>query len=419
MFDQNFKTKVIYVLGFVFSLLNFLAFLISRNNNFIQNPGRAWTYASATEFRNYPASEFERTLSCYAFGQCYRIGGALIVQPIIYVGDLISKFYFWNVDDQARIFVIQIVGLSWRITCVGIITYLIFEGSRNLVFALSYVNALLLALSGWLLRVIGEAIKILPLKLSVDFQARSVSAFQDFPYENLQWYDFGLFAALAVIVKFIVKYSSQEISSLRFILFSVLITSVFEYLGFVFAVAWILYESQNSSKNLISKRNLFIGLKVGLGSVIWLIFISGYLRAMKFFYPKFFNFGLASDTDHAKNLFRAFQHPIQNLTGNPSILFQILLVIFQCAIMGWILGFIARSCFKHFRMTQQLLSASKCVTIATTFVMCFNLFIAYGVEVQAGEHSRQTFGLQIALFTYLFLRTAAGKRVVKPVVISI
>lgn len=419
MFEQNLKSKTIYVLSFIVTFLNFLAFLISRNNNFIQNPGRAWTYASATEFRNYPTSEFQRTLSCYAFAQCYRIGGALIVQPIIYLGDLISKLYFWNVDDQARIFIIQIVGLSWRVTCVGILTYLIFEVSKNLIFALSFLNGLLFALSGWLLRVVGEAVEILPLQLSADFRARSVTAFQDFPYENLQWYDFGLFAALAFVLTFIVKNSSCETSSFKIIVFSVLITSMFEYLGFVFAVAWILYESQHFSLNIISKLNLFIGLKVGLGSAIWLIFIGIYLRVIEFFYPKFFNSGLDNDVSHTKYLFRAIQHPIQNITGNPSILFQILLVIFQSALMGWFLGFIARLSFKYVRMSPQILSAARYVAIATALVMIGNLFIAYGVEVQAGEHSRQTFGLQIALFTYLFLRSATGKKAVNLVDTSI
>jgi hypothetical protein len=42
--------------------------------------------------------------------------------------------------------------------------------------------------------------------------------------------------------------------------------------------------------------------------------------------------------------------------------------------------------------------------------MFINFFIAYGVEIQAGEHSRQTLGLQIALFTYMFLRTASKKK---------
>ena len=413
------QSKVFYLLGIIFTFLNFLAFLISRNNNFVQNPGRAWTYASATEFRNYPASEFERTLSCYAFGQCYRIGGGLIAQPIIYLGDLLSKFYFWNVDDQARIFIIQTVGLSWRIACVGIITYVVLEGSQNLAFALSFVNALLFALSGWLLRLVGEVINIVPVGLSAEFKARSVSAFQDFPYENLQWYDFGLFAVLSLIVKIVLNYSSKNISTMKVFFFSVLITSMFEYLGFVFAVAWILFESQNRSEKLFSKRNLFTGIKIGLGSITWLLITSIYFRISKFYYPKFFEFGLGSDLNHTNNFFRAIQQPIENITNNPSILFQILLVIFQSAFMGMFLGFIARLCFKNIHFTHHILSAFGFVAIATAFVMFFNLFIAYGVEVQAAEHSRQTLGLQIALFTYLFLRTAAGKKIISvPVAID-
>ncbi|MEY3440321.1 MAG: hypothetical protein RLZZ62_1018, partial [Actinomycetota bacterium] len=95
---------------------------------------------------------------------------------------------------------------------------------------------------------------------------------------------------------------------------------------------------------------------------------------------------------------------------NPSIPFQILLVISQCAIMGGVLGLIARRYFKQVNFDSTVIQIFRCITIATGIVMFLNFFIAYGVEIQASEHSRQTLGLQIALFTYLFLRTAAGKK---------
>ncbi|NBO98289.1 MAG: hypothetical protein EBV13_06125, partial [Actinobacteria bacterium] len=117
----NYKRTLGYAVASVFTFINFLAFLTSRNNAWVQNPGHAWQYASDTEFRNYPASEFERTLSCYGFGQCQRIGGALIVQPIIFIADNISKLYFWNIDDQSRTFIIQMVSFGWRMACFFII----------------------------------------------------------------------------------------------------------------------------------------------------------------------------------------------------------------------------------------------------------------------------------------------------------
>lgn len=406
----DYKRAIYYSVASVFTFINFLAFLISRNNAWVKNPGRAWQYASATEFRDYPASAFERTLSCYGFGQCQRIGGALLMQPVVYLADTVSKIYFWKVDDHARIFNIQMLGFGWRAACFFIITFLIFKCFKSTPFALFFLNALLLALSGWMLRLLGEAIQILPIQLSSEFDSRSVRAFQDFPHENLEWYDFGLFAALAVIAVLIPKLARSQFSLTKTVLVGVLITSFFEYLGFVLAISWILFERGNKTSNLFSKRSFRITMFIGLGSAIWLLFIVAYRRTIEAVFPKFFSNNSFSEVGQIRGTFWAIQHPIENLTNNPSIPFQILLVISQSAIMGGVLGFIARRCFKRANFESQVIQIFGCITIATGMVMFLNFFIAYGVEIQAAEHSRQTLGLQIALFTYLFLRTASSKK---------
>lgn len=407
---SDYKRAFYYSVASVFTFINFLAFLISRNNAWVKNPGRAWQYASATEFRDYPASAFERTLSCYGFGQCQRIGGALLMQPVVYLADTVSKIYFWKVDDHARIFNIQMLGFGWRAACFFIITFLIFKCFKSTTFALFFLNALLLALSGWMLRLLGEAIQILPIQLSSEFDSRSVLAFQDFPHENLEWYDFGLFAALAVIAVLIPKLARSQFSLTKTVLVGVLVTSFFEYLGFVLAVSWVLFERSNKTSNLFSKKSLQIGAFLGVGSLIWLTFIVFYQRFMQAAYPKFFSLDSNNGAEHVNGVLWAIRHPIENLKSNPSIPFQILLVISQSAIMGGVLGFIARRCFKRANFESQVIQIFGCITIATGMVMFLNFFIAYGVEIQAAEHSRQTLGLQIALFTYLFLRTASSKK---------
>ena len=419
MIFENYKKKIYYSFLSVFTFANFLAFLISRNNAWVLNPGRAWQYASDTEFRNYPASDFERTLSCYGFGQCQRIGGALLMQPIIYLSDTISKIYFWNLSDESRIFIIQMVGFGWRIVCLSMIGYLVLNYSKNLMLATFFINALMLALSGWMLRMFGKVIEILPLQLSSEFKARTILAFQDFPHENLQWYDFGLFAALSAVVVMVTRLSQSQISIMKTILIGILVTSFFEYLGFVFALTWILFESSIKTSYLFWRRSLKIGVFVGLGSVLWLAFIVIYQRFMQVAYPKFFGDRIISEREHVKGIFWAIQHPIQNLTSNPSIPFQILLVTCQSATMGIFLGFIAKKCINRLDFQSQILLALKSISIATATVMFLNFFIAYGVEIQAGEHSRQTLGLQITLFTYLFLRTATRKKTDRPVGVSI
>ena len=409
----NFKRAFCYSVASVFTFINFLAFLISRNNAWVQNPGRAWQYASATEFRDYPASAFERTLSCYGLGQCENIGGALIMQPINYFADILSKIYFWNLDDQSRIFNIQMVGFGWRIACLFFIAFVVFRSFRDVFFALFFLNALLFALSGWMLRMLGKVIEILPIEFTAEFKSRSVLAFQDFPHENLEWYDFGLFAILAIIAVIVPRLSKSRFSIVKTILVGVLFTSFFEYLGFVLAISWILFNVSNKASTLIGKKSFQIGTLVGFGSMIWFISINFYRRFMQATYPKFFNSEGASTGEYYKSVFWAIRHPIENLTSNPSIPFQIILVISQSALMGIILGLVARKIFRLTNFDSKLVMLFKFITIATGIVMFINFFVAYGVEVQATEHSRQTLGLQIALFTYLFLQTASSKKIDK------
>jgi hypothetical protein len=409
----SFKRAFCYSVASVFTFINFLAFLISRNNAWVQNPGRAWQYASATEFRDYPASAFERTLSCYGLGQCENIGGALIMQPINYFADILSKIYFWNLDDQSRIFNIQMVGFGWRIACLFFIAFVVFRSFRDVFFALFFLNALLFALSGWMLRMLGKVIEILPIEFTAEFKSRSVLAFQDFPHENLEWYDFGLFAILAIIAVIVPRLSKSRFSIVKTILVGVLFTSFFEYLGFVLAISWILFNVSNKASTLIGKKSFQIGTLVGFGSMIWFISINFYRRFMQATYPKFFNSEGASTGEYYKSVFWAIRHPIENLTSNPSIPFQIILVISQSALMGIILGLVARKIFRLTNFDSKLVMLFKFITIATGIVMFINFFVAYGVEVQATEHSRQTLGLQIALFTYLFLQTASSKKIDK------
>lgn len=402
------KKLAYYFCAWAFTFANFLAFLVSRDHNRIHNPGQAWMDASATDFRTYPASEFERTLSCYGIGQCQRIAGALIFQPLIFLADSISKFYYWNVDDQSRIFIIQMVGLGWRALALGILGYCIFRISKNLAFVIFALNSLLLSLSGWLLRIFGYVIEISKIG-SGDFQARSTLAFKDFPYENFIWYDFGLFAALALIALLVAELGNNNLSKLRFLLLGILITSFFEYLGFVLALSFIFFNIGEQETRTTAKEKFGFIFSVLLGSFLWMSFITIFHKVMESLYPKFFSTDPTEREtlfSRIKIIFWAIQHPIENLTSNPSILFQICLVIIQCSILAMITGFIARICLKPIQVEPKFINAFKSVALAMTVVIFVTIFIAYGVKIQAGEHARQTLGLQISLFSYLFLKTS-------------
>ena len=404
------KKLAYYFCAWAFTFANFLAFLVSRDHDRIHNPGRAWMDAGATDFRTYPASEFERTLSCHGLGQCQRIGGALIFQPLIFLADLLSKFYYWNVDDYSRIFVIQIIGLGWRVLSLGILAYCVYRVSKNIAFVIFSMNSLFLSLSGWLLRILGNVIEISKIG-SGDFRARSVLAFQDFPSENFKWYDFGLFGVLALIALLIIKLSDDNLSTLKLLLLGILTTSFFEYLGFVLAFSLIIYSRTSKHENIyVTKNRLRQGAVIMVGSFIWLGFIAVYHRLMQSLWPKFFPGKKEQATQHVLDVFWAIQHPIENLTSNPSILFQICLVLLQCSLIAMATGFIARICLKPIKVEPKFINAFKSVAIAMFVVIFVTIFMAYGVKIQAGEHARQTMGLQISLFLYIFMRTSSNKK---------
>ncbi len=303
------------------------------------------------------------------------------------------------------------VGLGWRILCFTVLGLCIYRFSKNIKFVLFFMNAIFFSLSGWLLRLVGNLIEKLP-QISEEFKQRSILAFQDFPHENLKWYDFGLFAVLAIIALLIIQISEKKVSLVQFLILGLVVTSFFEYLGFVLAVTLVMFRTPiTAAKDLKIKLNQ--ALFIMLGSIMWLGFIATYHRLMQSLWPKFFPGEKERATQHVLDVFWALQHPIENLTSNPSILFQILLVIIQSILLGLTTGYFARGLFKSVRLESHVLQSLKCVTIAMAVVMFVTLFIAYGVKIQAGEHARQTLGLQIALFTYLFLRTAAGEKNVK------
>lgn len=73
-------------------------------------------------------------------------------------------------------------------------------------------------------------------------------------------------------------------------------------------------------------------------------------------------------------------------------------------------GFIARICLKPLQVEPKFIIAFRSVALAMTVVIFVTIFIAYGVKIQAAEHARQTVGLQISLFLYLFIKIASNKK---------
>lgn len=410
-----YKRAFYYLIASVFTFINFLSFLISRSNAWVLNPGRTWQYASLTEFRDYPASEFERTISCYAIYSCQRIGSALIMQPLIFAADLISDLYFWNLTNEARIFNIQVIGLSWRAICVGSIAYVMFRLTKSAPLSLFYVNALLVTLSGALLSTLGAFTELLPISTSTEFKERQILAFQDFPNEQLIFYDYTNFLVLALIV--LIGLSNYHALSFgKLLILGFVFTSLFEFYGFLLAMS-LLVLNFFSEKQLDLKNSTKQIFAIALGSIFWLIAIMGYFKLMREIRPEFYAIhGSSLQTQGGSgDLFWAIKNPIENFTNNPSMHFQIFLVLLQSGSLGFIFGSLSRLFKMRVTVDNRVLKALLSVLIAHALVQFVTIFVTYGIIGMAGEHSRQTIGLQIALFTYVFLRTAIGKKTDRPV----
>ena len=293
--------------------------------------------------------------------------------------------------------------------CIGIIFYIVFKYSKNLAFALFFVNSLMFALSGWLLRVVGELIEVLPLRLSAEFKARSVLAFQDFPHENLIFYDLTNFAAIGSIPLLII-WIRQESTSLRKLFFlGLLITSFFEFYGFVIATSLLILDWK-SSKQFNARRSLKQTIAIVLGSISWILIITFYFKLVRTLRPDFYLIhGDSLNARGAGDLLWAIKNPIENLVSNPSIHFQVFLVLLQAAVAGLLLGALSTRFLKSIEFKPEVLQSLFCVMWAMVLVQFIALYVTYGVLGMAAEHARQTLGLQISLFTYLFLKTATSK----------
>jgi len=402
----NIRRLVFVFFSTTLTFINFIAFLVSRNNWWISNPGRSWQAASITEFRDYPSSEFERVLSCYAIFSCQRAGSSLLVQPVILLADLVSKAYFWNVDSVERIFVIQIVGVGWRALCIGLLAYAIYISTRSFSFTLLSINMLLITISGVWLRVVGEIAIHLSVFNSQNTRSRIISAFRDFPHEPLFSYDYTNFIIIAVVI-FLGSRPDNDFKFIRLFITGVVLTSLFEFFGFVFALSLLLLDHLRGNR-IATKASLKNVFAVLLGSVVWIFSISLYFLLVRKLRPEFYVIhpNSLNGRGGSGDLFWALKNPIENLTKNPSILFQILLTLAQAACGGFVFGQISRLAKTSNKVDSKFIDAILCTCISMAVVQVIVIFATYGVDGMAGEHSRQTIGLQIAFFLYTAFRTS-------------
>ena len=137
------KKPLYWGLAWIFTFINFLTFIVSRNEFWLTHPGQAWLAASVTEDRTYLASEFERNLTCYTPLTCLRSGGAFMSQTLIEVVTALCGFVSVNVNSEQETFIILIVGLMWRVTCLILFLICVTKVLESLRSALCVTNCLM------------------------------------------------------------------------------------------------------------------------------------------------------------------------------------------------------------------------------------------------------------------------------------
>ena len=151
---MNFLTSVIkkplcWCLAWVLTFINFVTFIVSRNEFWLAHPGQAWLAAGATEDRTYIASEFERNITCYAPLTCFRSGGAFISQTLIEVTTAMSGLISVNVNSEQETFIILLVGLMWRVACLTLFLICMSRVLESLLSALGVTNCLMFVLGAY------------------------------------------------------------------------------------------------------------------------------------------------------------------------------------------------------------------------------------------------------------------------------
>jgi hypothetical protein len=182
--------------AWTFTLINFTAFIVSRNQFWLTHPGQAWLAAGKTENRTYLASEFARDLSCYQPQTCLRSGASFISQPLITITTKFAELVTVDLNFEQRSFIILFIGLLWRITCVAILFISIKFLLETLNSTLRLFNLTLLLLGGLPLWSLGKILTNLPFGFDDAFILRANAAFYFMSFQDLMFYDFGFIAII-------------------------------------------------------------------------------------------------------------------------------------------------------------------------------------------------------------------------------
>lgn len=385
------KRPLYWGLAWVLTFINFVTFIVSRNEFWLTHPGQAWLAAGATEDRTYLASEFERNLTCYTPLTCLRSGGAFVSQTLIEVITALSGFVSVNVNSEQETFIILIVGLMWRTLCVILFLICATKLFGGLRFAIAVTNCLMFVLGGLPLWTAGKILVHLPVDLSDQIIMRANDAFYFMSFYNLIFYDYGFIAIVPLTMLALAKIEDISKPSTRSLFLVGFLTATFyeAFIPLIFVSALIFYWR---SSRKIEYRLLWLLL----GQTIWTI-IRAY--SIRFLEPSDPGSPYFADTSLSSVLKIFSSKGMYSTEGSlGSIAVQLILIAAIAALCGSVSALFVRTTVFHLTYHNHL--ALKSVLAATSLGIIFTYLNPKGVEV-----GRQSIGLTVAVVIYSFAAT--------------
>lgn len=389
------KRPLYWGLTWIFTFINFIIFTVSRNEFWLTHPGQAWLASSDTEDRTYIASEFERNLSCYAPLTCLRSGGAFLSQGLIKLSTTLSEVTRIDLTIDQKIFIIMIVGLAWRILCIGILIVAIVKLFNSLQIGLLLGNGLLFLLSGLPLWRLGRILVGLPFGLSESTINRANEAFVHMAFGDLVFYDFGFFALIPLTALALSKISNvRAIRLWQYFITGFLIASFYEAFVPIVLLATIVFVWISENK-IVFKAFMLL-----TGQVTWTL-----LRAFSV------RFTEASDPNSIYffettliNVIKSFRSTVSNLSSPFGSIFSVAIQLILISALALLVGFVIAQISIYTKRPSQIVAKTSNAILSTTVSVVGTITLSFLRPIYV-ETGRQSLGMSIALVIFAFSYT--------------
>ena len=388
--DSQIKKLIYWTIVWIFTLINFLTFIVSRNIFWITHPGQAWLAAGITQDRTYLASEFQRNLACYQPITCLRSGGAFISQLLINATTATAELVSVDLNVEQKTFIILLVGMLWRVLCVSMFLFTMSRIVNSLKTSVLLVNTLMFVLTGLPLWLLGRFLVNLPLGLSEAIIARANDAFYWMSYQELFFYDYG-FIALIPLTIFTLSACEDILRTpaRHLVVIGFLVATFYEAFVPLILLSSVFFAWKHNRK--VDFRLLWLVV----GQALWTLARAYSIRFFESSDPSSIYF---KDTSLLAVLKIFSSKGMANTKDSlPSIALQLIIVIFVAISIGSVVGLI--SIFLKIRIPISLRNKNAVNSVAlATLIMIAGAYLTPKLV----ELGRQSLGLTVAMVIFGF-----------------